>query len=87
MQRKGDGSGVIYEVTVPWSTLREARAQEAIPHPGMVFRLNLVLTDDDSGRGASTYMSLSTGQMLREETRSIWDMFIPDRFPRIILGR
>ena len=85
--RKGDGSGVIYEVTLPWETVREAREQEAVPHPGMIFRLNLVLTDDDTGRGASTYMSLSTGQMLREETSSVWNLFIPERFPRLILGR
>jgi len=87
VQRKGDGSGVVYEVMLPWKSFREAREQEAIPHPGMTFRLNLVLTDDDGGQGATTYMSLSPGQLLREETRSVWNIFIPDRFPRITLGR
>lgn len=87
VQRKGDGSGVVYEVTLPWESFRKARSQEAVPHPGMVFRMNLVLTDDDGGQGATTYMSLSPGQMLREETRSVWNIFIPDRFPRVILGR
>ncbi len=87
VQRKGDGSGVIYEVMLPWKVFRKHRQQAALPHPGMAFRLNLVLTDDDGGQRATTYMSLSSGQMLREETSSVWNIFIPERFPRIILGR
>ncbi len=86
--RKGDGSGVVYEVMIPWTTFREARAQESIPHPGMAFRMNLVLTDDDNGRASTTYMSLSTGQMLEERSnQAVWNVFIPDRFPRLLLGR
>jgi len=86
--RKGDGSGVVYEVMIPWTTFREAREQDSIPHPGMSFRMNLVLTDDDSGRASTTYMSLSTGQMLEERSnQTVWNVFIPERFPRLLLGR
>ncbi len=85
--RKADNSGVVYEATIPWSTFQQARDQLAVPHPGMSFRMNLLLTDDDSGRGATSYLSLTTGQMLRDERSAVWDVFAPERFPRIILGR
>lgn len=87
VQRKADGSGVIYEVMIPWETFREARGQESIPHPGMVFRMNLVLADDDTGNRSETFLTLSTGQLLGEETRRVWNVFTPSLFPQIILGR
>ena len=87
VQRKPDDSGVIYEVTIPWSTFeaRRPREQSAFPYSGLTFRMNLVLTDDDTGRGSRSYFSLSPGQKLREETRGIWDVFVPDLFPRLEL--
>ncbi len=89
VQRKGDGSGIIYEVTIFWDSFREARADlnETLPRPGMTFRMNILLTDDDTGRGAAKYCSISAGQHLRIETRDIWDLFIPEYFPRLRLGR
>ncbi len=87
VRRKPDGSGVVYEVTIPWDTFRNARKNDQqIPFPGMEFRLNLLLTDDDFGTGATTYLSLSPGQKLSSESGGkVWDLFIPDFFPRIIL--
>lgn len=86
VQRKKDGSGVIYEMSIPWESFRSARRRGPdAPFAGMSFRLNLLLTDDDTGRGASTYLSLSPGQMLREDSRAIWEIFIPSHFPRVVL--
>lgn len=89
VQRKRDGSGVVYEMTIPWSVFRNARREKApsAPYPDLEFSLNLLLTDDDTGRGASSFLTLSPGQLLREETRGIWEVFIPDFFPRLILSR
>lgn len=87
VQRKKDGSGVIYEMTIPWEAFRRNRpGSRDIPHRGMAFRVNLVLTDDDGGRGAESYLSLSPGQRLAEEQRGIWDLFAPAHFPKLILA-
>ncbi|MGE3163685.1 MAG: PQQ-binding-like beta-propeller repeat protein [Planctomycetota bacterium] len=89
VQRKKDGSGVIYEMTMPWPVFRDARPGRGpeAPYPGLDFSLNLLLTDDDTGRGATSYFTLSPGQLLREDTRGIWEVFIPDFFPRLSLGQ
>ncbi|MEM7166065.1 MAG: PQQ-binding-like beta-propeller repeat protein [Planctomycetota bacterium] len=86
VQRKKDGSGVIYEMTIPWASFERNRpGGNAVPHRGMAFRVNLVLTDDDNGRGSESYLSLSPGQRLAEEQRGIWDLFAPSYFPKLIL--
>ena len=59
VNRKADGSGVIYEVMIPWETFRDARGEPPFPYPGTRFGLNIVLTDDDNGSGARSYFSLS----------------------------
>ncbi len=89
VERKADGSGMIYEVTIPWETFHRALEGErgTIPYPGLRFGMNLVLTDDDTGHGSTTYMSLSAGQILREETNQVWEHFIPQYFPDIKLAR
>ncbi len=86
VNRKSDGSGIIYEVTVPWETFREARGEPHFPFPGTHFGLNLILTDDDTGNGASTYLSLSPGQMLQESSGSVWEVFAPEYFPQLMIG-
>lgn len=85
--RKSDGSGVIYEITIPWETFREARGNENFPFPGVSFRMNVIVTDDDSGSGASSYMSLSVGQMLQQSTGAAFDFFSPEFFARLTLGQ
>ena len=88
VHRKPDDSGVIYEVTIPWDTFREHRRRDGpVPRSGMTFGMNLVLTDDDNGRSSTSYMSLSPGQKLSERTQQVWDLFVPDYFPRIRLER
>ncbi|HIA26651.1 MAG TPA: hypothetical protein EYN79_00790 [Planctomycetes bacterium] len=87
VKRKSDGSGVIYEGTIPWQTFMDARQQSDLPFPGLEFGLNLVLTDDDNGQGATSYMSTTTGQVLHQDPRRIWDVFIPDRFVRVRIER
>ncbi|MCA8959298.1 MAG: PQQ-binding-like beta-propeller repeat protein [Planctomycetes bacterium] len=86
VHRKPDGSGVIYEVTIPWETFRDARREPHFPFPGAEFGLNVLLTDDDTGTGARTYLSLPPGQMLQETSGSIWDVFSPEYFPRLRIG-
>lgn len=86
VQRKKDGSGVVYEMTIPWESFRKnRRLGPPAPFLGLEFRLNLVLTDDDTGRGSESYLSLSPGQALREESDSVWDVFIPSHFPLVRL--
>ncbi|MFN0057986.1 MAG: PQQ-binding-like beta-propeller repeat protein [Planctomycetota bacterium] len=89
--RRSEGGGVVYEATIPWETFRTSRAdpnrpEPNLPFPGMSFRLNVVLTDDDTGDGARSYLSLSPGQML-EERPDYWRVFIPEHFPRVTLGQ
>lgn len=87
VKRKNDGSGVIYEGTIPWQTFIEAREQADLPYPGLEFGLNLVLTDDDSGQGATSYMTTTTGQVIHQDPRRVWDVFVPDRFMRVRIER
>lgn len=85
--RKADGSGVVYEIMIPWETFREARDEENLPYPGISFRMNVIVTDDDSGNGAASYMGLSVGQMIQQSSSAAFDFFSPEFFARLTLGR
>lgn len=85
--RKADGSGVVYEIMIPWETFREARDEENLPYPGISFRMNVIVTDDDSGDGATSYLGLSVGQMIQQSSSAAFDFFSPEFFARLTLGR
>ena len=54
VKKKHDGSGAIYEASVPWLSFIEHTADiDAArgPKEGFTFGFNVIVTDDDDGRG------------------------------------
>lgn len=87
VKKKDDNSGVVYEVAIPWSTF-EARYEDGEkPVVGKRFGLSLVVTDDDTGQGATKMLSLNPCHLLpRDQTsRAIWKHLKPEFFPRVVL--
>ena len=87
VKRKDDGSGAVYEVAIPWTTFAEKGADidpAAGPKEGFSFGFNVVLTDDDDGRGAAKALSLTPSIALHREKSKLWQGFVPGRFAKII---
>ncbi len=87
VKKKDDNSGVIYEVAIPWSTFEARFEQGEKPQRGKRFGLSLIVTDDDSGQGATKMLSINPCHLLpRDQTsRSIWKHLKPEFFPKVIL--
>jgi outer membrane protein assembly factor BamB/tetratricopeptide (TPR) repeat protein len=82
VRKKEDDSGAIYEVALPWKAYFGS-----IPQPGTTFGLSLLLTDDDSGRGATKTLSLNPCHLVPRGQKSplVWKFIIPEFFPKVRL--
>ena len=97
VRRKEDGSGAVYEAAIPWALFKEHQVALDLdkgPEPGMVFGLDLVLTDDDGERGregepetrgARKSLQLTPGVLLHEDKSRLWQGYVPERFARLEL--
>jgi outer membrane protein assembly factor BamB/TolA-binding protein len=88
VKKKDDDSGAIYEVGLPWSTFSSALQKNNLPPtPGYYFGLSLLLTDDDTGQGATKTLSLNPCHLLprSQKNSSVWRFIIPSFFPRVTL--
>jgi hypothetical protein len=87
VKRKEDGSGAIYEAALPWKSFLEHQADiDPVhgPKDGFRFGLNVVVTDDDDGRGARKALSWTPSITLHREKSKLWNGFVPGRFAKII---
>ena len=92
VKKKGDDSGAIYEVALPWESFSTDFESGQPPQTGYTFGLSLLLTDDDTlhgnqGQGATKTLSLNPCHLLpRNQTHSwVWRYLIPNFFPRVRL--
>ncbi len=85
VKRRGDNSGAVYEVALPWSSF--GNNAQAPPFRGFSFGLSLLLTDDDTGQGAAKTLSINTCQLLPQQQKSslVWQFLLPNFFPRVRL--
>ena len=86
VKKKPDSSGAVYEVALPWSSFPRF-AEGSQPPPGFSFGLSLLLTDDDTGRGATKTLSINPCHLIPRKQRNIWiwRFMIPEFFPRVKL--
>ena len=86
VKKKPDSSGAVYEVALPWSSFPRF-AEGSRPPPGFSFGLSLLLTDDDTGRGATKTLSINPCHLIPRKQRNIWiwRFMIPEFFPRVKL--
>ena len=86
VKKKPDSSGAVYEVALPWSSFPLFK-EGAHPLPGFSFGLSLLLTDDDTGRGATKTLSINPCHLIPRKQRNIWiwRFMIPEFFPRVKL--
>ncbi len=87
VKKKDDNSGAIYECAIPWNSFPAFEEGRAEPSPGYEFGLSLLLTDDDSGRGATKTLSLNPCHRIPRKQRNawIWRFLVPEFFPRVQL--
>jgi outer membrane protein assembly factor BamB len=88
VKKKDDNSGAIYEVGLPWSSMILAtRRPGGPPSPGYAFGLSLLLTDDDSGQGATKTLSANPCHLLprNQKHSQMFRFIIPYYFPRVTL--
>src|SRR4029453_11974556 len=87
VKKKDDNSGAIYEVGLPWSTFSQAFKSGAPPPSGYVFGLSLLLTDDDTGQGATKTLSLNPCHLLPRSQRNsfVYRFIVPFFFPKVTL--
>jgi len=87
VKKKEDNSGVVYEVAIPWSTFGPEFEQGQAPSEGKRFGLSLVVTDDDSGQGATKMLSFTPCHLIprAQASRAIWKHLIPEYFPKVRL--
>ncbi|MCZ6794763.1 MAG: PQQ-binding-like beta-propeller repeat protein [Planctomycetota bacterium] len=87
VKKKDDNSGAIYEVALPWSTFSSRFQGDQRPASGVTFGLSLLLTDDDTGNGATKTLSINSCHLLPRSQKNlwIWKYLIPEFFPRILL--
>jgi len=86
--RRPGGTGAVYELTIPWSTIAEHRGEtDSVPWPGMRMRIGIAITDDDTGNGATKYLGLTQGVVLHRELDRIWEGCCPDLMLPVRLGR
>ena len=84
VKKKPDDSGAIYEVALPWENFSEAGLS---PAKGVSFGLSLLLTDDDTGQGATKTLSLNPCLLLPKSQKNsrLWRYIIPNFFPKVRL--
>jgi tetratricopeptide (TPR) repeat protein len=92
VKKKGDDSGAIYEVALPWESFSQDFEDGHKPQEGYSFGLSLLLTDDDTlhgnqGQGATKTLSVNPCHLLpRNQTQGwVWRYLIPNFFPRVRL--
>jgi TolA-binding protein/outer membrane protein assembly factor BamB len=87
VRKKDDNSGAIYEVALPWSSFSPSYEDGAEPPPGFAFGLSLLLTDDDTGQGATKTLSINPCHLLprNQKNSPVWRFIIPYFFPRVTL--
>ena len=49
------------------------------------FGLSLLLTDDDTGQGATKTLGLKPCHLLPRDPKRIWRFLIPEYFPKVVL--
>jgi len=77
---------VVYKVALPWSTFGgDDRPIDPPPRLGYKFGLSLLLTDDDTGQGATKTLSLNPCHLLPRDPKKIWRFLIPQYFPKVVL--
>ncbi len=86
VKKKPDSSGAIYEVALPWTSFPLFK-NGSPPPAGFNFGLSLLLTDDDTGRGATKTLSINPCHLIPRKQRNvwIWRFMIPEFFPRVRL--
>mgnify|MGYP001227784306 CR=1 FL=1 len=86
VKKKPDSSGAIYEVALPWTSFPLFK-NGSPPPVGFNFGLSLLLTDDDTGRGATKTLSINPCHLIPRKQRNvwIWRFMIPEFFPRVRL--
>ena len=86
VKKKNDSSGAIYEVALPWTSFPLFK-NGSPPPVGFNFGLSLLLTDDDTGRGATKTLSINPCHLIPRKQRNIWiwRFMIPEFFPRVKL--
>ncbi len=86
VKKKDDNSGVIYEAAIPWDSFGPGLDGRP-PLARKRFGLSLVVTDDDTGQGATKMMSLKPCHLIPRDqiSRSIWRHLIPKYFPTVVL--
>ena len=86
VKKKPDSSGAIYEVALPWTSFPLFKTAPP-PSAGFNFGLSLLLTDDDTGRGATKTLSINPCHLIPRKQRNvwIWRFMIPEFFPRVRL--
>jgi tetratricopeptide (TPR) repeat protein len=86
VKKKPDSSGAIYEVALPWTSFPLFK-NGTPPSAGFNFGLSLLLTDDDTGRGATKTLSINPCHLIPRKQRNvwIWRFMIPEFFPRVKL--
>ncbi len=87
VKRKADNTGAIYEVALPWDSFADETTANRPPYRGYSFGLSLLLTDDDTGQGASKTLSINPCQLLpnSHKSRLVWRFIVPNFFPRVKL--
>ena len=87
VRKKNDNSGALYEVGLPWSSFSSSYADGYAPPSGFAFGLSLLLTDDDTGQGATKTLSINPCHLLprNQKNSPVWRFIIPYFFPRVTL--
>jgi hypothetical protein len=87
VKKKDDDTGAIYEVALTWSTFAQGFEGGVPPQAGFTFGLSLLLTDDDTGQGATKTLSLNPCHLLPRSQKSawVWRFIIPAFFPKVTL--
>ncbi len=75
-----DGTTRTYELAIPWTLMRRMQ-----PVAGRCFGFNILLLDDDSGRGVTRAMSLAPGNLLDPRRKNFVQRFHPQRFVQVRL--
>ena len=86
VKKKEDDSGAVYEVALPWESFSK-EFEKGAPPRGYVFGLSLLLTDDDTGQGATKTLSMNPCHLLPRSQRNswVWRFIIPMFFPKVTL--
>ena len=80
VRHKADGTGTIYESSIPWSYLKPLQ-----PKTGTRFGFNVFILDDDNGRGPLKGLSWGPGILLHEQRAYFSKGYTPEYFGTVIL--